>query len=159
MIEPLETAIETLDSKLDNIDSAENLILEVAQRAGFRGDELEKVGLAVREVVANAIIHGNRLDEQKKVVVTALRTPGQLKVAVWDQGKGFDLDGVADPRSPEVLLKESGRGIYMARAFMDRFDVETGPAGGTTVSLVKYIAKSRNVEQEPAYAGGQAVAS
>jgi serine/threonine-protein kinase RsbW len=159
MIEPLETAIQTLDSKLDNIDSAENLILEFAQRAGFRGDELEKVGLAVREVVANAIIHGNRLDEQKKVVVTALRTPGLLKVAVWDQGKGFDLDGVADPRSPEVLLKESGRGIYMARAFMDRFDVEVGSGGGATVSMVKYIPKERNAAAQLADAVGQAVAS
>jgi serine/threonine-protein kinase RsbW len=158
MIDPLETTIQTLDSRLDNIDSAENLILEFARRAGFRGDELEKVGLAVREVVANAIIHGNRLDEQKKVVVTALRTPGQLKVAVWDQGKGFDLDCVADPRSPEVLLKESGRGIYMARAFMNRFDVEIGSAGGTTVSMVKYIPKQRNTPELLADAVGQAVA-
>jgi serine/threonine-protein kinase RsbW len=159
MIEPLETTIQTLDSTLVDIDSAENVILEFAQRAGFRGDELEKVGLAVREVVANAIIHGNRLDEQKKVVVTALRTPGQLKVAVWDQGKGFDLECLPDPRSPEVLLKESGRGIYMARAFMDRFDVEIGPAGGTTVSLVKYIPKSRITAEQPADAIGQTVAS
>jgi serine/threonine-protein kinase RsbW len=159
MIDPLETTIQTLDSKLDNIDSAENLILEFAQRAGFHGDELEKVGLAVREVVANAIIHGNRLDEQKKVVVTALRTPGRLKVAVWDQGKGFDLECVADPRSPEVLLKESGRGIYMAREFMDRFDVEIGSAGGTTVSMVKYIPKQRNTAELLADAVGQAVAS
>lgn len=159
MIEPLETAIQTLNSTLDNIDSAENVVLELAQRAGFRGDELEKVGLAVREVVANAIIHGNRMDDQKKVVVTALRTPGQLKVAVWDHGKGFDLDCVADPRSPEVLLKESGRGIYMARAFMDRFDVEIGSAGGTTVSMVKYIPQQRNTAEQRADAVGQALAS
>jgi hypothetical protein len=56
-------------------------------QVGVLGRELEKAGLAVREVVANAIIHGNRLDDQKKVVLTFLRTPNQLKVAVWDQGK------------------------------------------------------------------------
>ncbi len=144
LIEPLETTTRTLDSTLANIDLAESAALEFAQKAGFLGNELEKVGLAVREVVANAIIHGNRLDYQKKVVVTVLRTPDQLRVTVWDQGKGFDLDCLSDPRSPEVLLRESGRGIYMARAFMDEFHVHTGPAGGTTVSLIKYIRKNKN---------------
>jgi serine/threonine-protein kinase RsbW len=144
LMEPLETTTRTLDSTLANIDLAENAILEFAQRAGFLGTELEKVGLAVREVVANAIIHGNRLDGQKKVVVTTLRTPDQLEVAVWDQGMGFDLDCLPDPRSPDVLLREHGRGIYLARAFMDEFHVHTGPAGGTTVSLIKYTRKNRN---------------
>ena len=142
LMELLESTTRTLDSAIANIDLAESETLELAHRAGFRGNELEKVGLAVREVVANAIIHGNRLDYQKKVVVTAVRTAHQLKVAVWDQGKGFDVDCLPDPRSPEVLLKESGRGIYMARAFMDEFYVQTGPAGGTTVWLVKYIRKN-----------------
>ena len=142
--EPLETITRALDSTIANIDQAESVTLDFAQRAGFLGDELEKVGLAVREVVANAIIHGNRLDDQKKVVLTLLRTPAQLKVAVWDQGDGFDLDSLPDPRSPEVLLKEHGRGIYMARAFMDEFHVQPGPAGGATVSLVKHIRKCSN---------------
>ena len=55
------------------------------------------------------------------------------------QGKGFDLDSLPHPHSPEALLTGSGRGIYLARAFMDEFHVRPGPAGGTTVSLVKYI--------------------
>jgi serine/threonine-protein kinase RsbW len=96
----------------------------------------------VREVVANAIIHGNRLDEQKKVVVTVMRTSELFKVSVWDQGRGFDVKCLSDPRSPEVLLRESGRGIYMARAVMDEFHVQIGPAAGTTVSLIKYIRKN-----------------
>jgi len=142
-----ETTIRTLDSTIGNIDLVERDTLELAQSAGFLGDELEKVGLAVREVVANAIIHGNRLDDQKKVVVTVVRTPEQFKVVVWDQGRGFDVNCLPDPGSPEVLLRESGRGIYMARAFMDEFRVQTGLAGGTTVSLIKYIRK--NSEEQP----------
>ena len=147
LMEAVETTTRTLDSTIGNIDLAERDTLDLAESVGFRGDELEKVGLAVREVVANAIIHGNRLDEQKRVVVTVVRTPDQFKVEVWDQGRGFDLSSLPDPRSPEVLLRESGRGIYMARAFMDEFHVQTGHAGGTTVSLVKYIRK--NSEEQP----------
>ena len=142
LMEAVETTTRTLDSTIGNIDLVEKDTLELAQSAGFLGDELEKVGLAVREVVANAVIHGNRLDDQKKVVVTFVRTPEQFKVAVWDQGRGFDVNCLSDPGSPEVLLRESGRGIYMARAFMDEFRVQTGLAGGTTVSLIKYIRKN-----------------
>ena len=141
-MEAVETTTRTLDSTIGNIDLVERDTLELAQSAGFLGDELEKVGLAVREVVANAIIHGNRLDDQKKVVVTVVRTPEQFKVVVCDQGRGFDVNCLPDPGSPEVLLRESGRGIYMARAFMDEFHVQTGPAAGTTVSLIKYIRKA-----------------
>ena len=141
LMEAVETTTRTLDSTMGNIDLLERDTLELAQSAGFLGDELEKVALAVREVVANAIIHGNRLDDQKKIVVTVVRTPEQFKVVVWDEGRGFDVNCLPDPGSPEVLLRESGRGIYMARAFMDEFHVQTGPAGGTTVSLIKYIRK------------------
>ena len=94
-------------------------------------------------MVANAIIHGNRLDAAKKVVLTATWTEDRLELAVWDQGKGFDVASLADPLSPEVLLRGSGRGIYMARAFMDEFRVKTGGAGGSTVSLVKFMPPKR----------------
>jgi hypothetical protein len=59
----------------------------------------------------------------------------------------FDLDCLHDlrsPRSPEVLLRESGRGIYLARAFMDEFHVQAGPAVGGTVSLIKSIRESNS---------------
>lgn len=51
---------------LQVVDSVENDALEYARRAGFQGTNLEKIGLAVREIVNNAIIHGNRLDGQKR---------------------------------------------------------------------------------------------
>ena len=128
-----------MNSTLQVVDSIESDALEYGRRAGFHGNSLEKIGIAVREVVNNAIIHGNRLDRQKKVIVSIARTTNQITIAVWDQGKGFDLASLPDPQSPEALLRGSGRGIYLARAFMDEFHVQPGPAGGTTVVLVKYI--------------------
>jgi serine/threonine-protein kinase RsbW len=136
---PLETTTRTLDSVLEIVDSVENDALEYARRAGFHGTTLEKIGLAVREIVNNAIIHGNQSDRQKKVVVRIARTTNQIAFTVWDQGKGFALDSLPDPHSSEALLGRSGRGIYLVRAFMDEFHVQPGPAGGTTVILVKYI--------------------
>ena len=136
---PLERSNRILESMLENIDSVERAAVEIAERAGFHGTELEKIGVAVHEVVANAIIHGNHFDCHKKVVVTIHRTVEQFEVSVWDQGKGFDLQSLPDPRDPDALLLPYGRGIYLARAFMDELYVQAGPANGTTVTMIKYL--------------------
>ncbi len=136
---PMGTTTRILNSTFESADFVENATLESARGAGFDGIALEKIGLAVHEVVINAIIHGNRLSIEKKVIVTIASTRKQLTITVSDQGDGFDLDRLPDPRSPDTLLKDSGRGIYLARAFMDEFHVQTGARSGTTVTLVKYI--------------------
>jgi len=136
---PIETSSRILESTLDSVDSVEQTALEIAERAGFFGTDLEKICIAVHEVVANAIIHGNHFDCHKKIIVTILRSLEQFEVSVWDQGKGFDLESLPDPRSPEVLLLPYGRGVYLARAFMDELYVEAGPANGTTVTMIKHI--------------------
>ena len=137
--QPIGTTSRILDSTLESADFVENITLQCARRAGFAGIALEKIGLAVHEIVINAIIHGNGLNSPKKVFVTIAQTRKQLTITVSDQGDGFDLDCLPDPRSPEALLKESGRGIYLARAFMDEFHIQTEAVGGTTVTLVKYV--------------------
>jgi serine/threonine-protein kinase RsbW len=137
--QPLETCNRILESTLESVDSVERTALEIAERAGFHGTDLEKIGVAVHEVVANAIIHGNHLDRHKKVVVTILRTVEQFEVSVWDQGKGFDLQSLPDPRNPSALLLPYGRGVYLARSFMDELYVQVGPANGTTVTMIKYV--------------------
>ena len=136
---PLEVSNRILESTLEGVDSVERTALEIAERAGFRGIDLEKIGVAVHEVVANAIIHGNHLNCHRRVVVTVLRTVEQFEVAVWDQGEGFDLDSVPDPCNADALLLPYGRGVYLARAFMDEMYVQAGPANGTTVTIIKYI--------------------
>ena len=145
MHRPFETINLILDSRLENVDPMEKAALDVAQRAGFHGIDLEKIGIAVHEIVTNAILHGNRLDSGKQVVVTILRTAEQLEFVVRDQGKGFDPHGLPNPRSPEALLTPSGRGIYLARAFMDEFIVQAESSNGATVKLIKYIRRNRRL--------------
>ena len=133
----------TLDSTMDSLDVLEHAAVDVARKAGFHGDALEKIGLAVHEIAANAVIHGNQFDSRKKVVATIARTWEQITITVSDGGAGFELEGLRDPLSPQALLKDSGRGIYLARAFMDEIHVQTQAAGGTTVTLIKYIRSSK----------------
>ena len=83
------------------------------------------------------------MQPHKKVVVTISRTPDKLKIAVADEGKGFDPDRLPNPLSAEGLQKGSGRGVYLARVFMDEFDVQRDPAGWTTVTMAKSVDSPR----------------
>ena len=58
-------------------------------------------------------------------------------VHVLDEGKNFRLADVPDPLAEENLLRTSGRGIFLIRAFMDEFGIQCGPNGGTELVMSK----------------------
>ena len=136
--------IHILDSTLESADFAESATLEMARSCGFGEITLEHIGLAVHEIMTNAVVHGNRSNIEKKVVLTISRTEPELKIVISDQGDGFDPDRLPDPLSPGALLESSGRGVYLARAFMDEFHVQRSRAEGTTVTMVKRFSSERD---------------
>jgi serine/threonine-protein kinase RsbW len=101
------------------------------------------VGVAVRESVINAIKHGNRLDERKRVTVDFQLvpevSPRELVVQVRDEGEGFDASSIANPLAEENLLKSGGRGIFFMRSFMDDVFIARRPQGGMEVRMVKKL--------------------
>lgn len=127
-----------LDSVLESADEAERLALEAARALGFPEDDLHKIGMAVRESIVNAVVHGNRYNARKKVHLSVAGAPGRIAVTVGDEGEGFDLARLPDPVAEQNLLQQSGRGIFLIRSFMDKFEVRRRAAGGTEVELVKY---------------------
>jgi serine/threonine-protein kinase RsbW len=131
--------VQILDSTLESVDSAETLALAAARNAGLDEDELQKIAMAVRESMVNAVVHGNRYSALKKVRVSVSQGPNQLTVRIADEGEGFDYDNLPDPLAPENLLRSSGRGIFLIRAFMDDFQVRRLSPNGTEVTLIKYL--------------------
>ena len=127
-----------LDSNLESVDSAEELATGVAQRAGFDEDDLMKIGMAVRESMVNAVVHGNRYNANKKVRFSVSSREGKYTVRIADEGEGFDFSEVPDPLAPENLMRTSGRGLFLIRTFMDDFRVVRREEGGTEVTLIKY---------------------
>jgi serine/threonine-protein kinase RsbW len=100
-------------------------------------DEDAQVDLAVREALANAVIHGNRLDRSKKVHLSCRATrKGCLDFVVRDEGRGFDPSSVADPLTDEGLLSGHGRGVYLMKAMMD---VVRFAKGGKQVHMRKTV--------------------
>src|ERR1700682_354978 len=92
-----ETVDQFLDSSLDSVDSAEQLVLHVARKAGFQEEDLHKICMAVRESMVNAVVHGNQYSAYKKVRVLVSKGQDRLTVTISDQRKGFELDALPAP--------------------------------------------------------------
>jgi serine/threonine-protein kinase RsbW len=137
-----KTVDKVLDSTLESVDKAEQAALDLAREAGFGEEDLDRIGMSVRECMVNAVVHGNRYSSHKKVHFSVSRTPGQLTIRVTDQGEGFDPEGVPDPLSGDNLLRHSGRGIFLMKAFMDDLQVRRLQPAGMEVTLVKNVQQS-----------------
>ena len=135
-------------SAFDMLDFVQVVSDHVGRMSGLDDEALHWVSVAVRESVINAIKHGNREDESKRVHVefTALNGDGPpgLVIRVRDEGPGFDPDAVPDPLAPENVLKSSGRGIFLIRSFMDRMDLRRAPEGGMEVVMVKRVSSGED---------------
>ncbi len=128
----------TLESSLASVNKAEQAAGEVAAKSGFDVDECGRIALAVREATVNAVLHGNRYDPNKRVIVSFDTTASTLTVAVRDEGPGLDPATLPDPLAPENLLKQSGRGIFLIRAFMDEIHIRT-LSPGTEITMIKFV--------------------
>lgn len=129
-----------LGSTLHSVDVAERLVRILCERAGYTEQQCEEITLAVRETVANAVLHGNCCDATKRVTLAAELKDSEVVISVRDEGKGFDPALVGDPLDPRNLFRESGRGIFMIKALMDEVTLQYA-AGGTEVTMVKYRSK------------------
>lgn len=135
----VERANLSLFSAYENIELAEKVLFQVA-RGKVPEETLYWAAMALREALANAIKHGNKLNPDKRVFVEVTVDEGkELRMAVEDEGEGFDPHRLPDPRSPENLLRDSGRGVFYIRHFMDEVQFSRSSRGGTRVELVKKL--------------------
>lgn len=137
----------TLESTLESVDKAEELTTEVCTKAGFNEEEQQRVGMAVHESVINAVRHGNKGDPSKRVWIQFHVRPDRLEIRVRDQGTGFDLASVPNPLEAANLLKVSGRGIFLIRAFVDEFQVKYVKDTGTEVTMIKFRNAGKTIHQ------------
>lgn len=104
-------------------------------------DSVNDMSTAFREVLINAMVHGNlelldknKIDENekwdelvkrlgvktdKKVFVDLKITQEEVIIKVRDEGKGFDPNEVSDMTNSEGLLKPTGRGLAFMKLYFD----------------------------------------
>jgi serine/threonine-protein kinase RsbW len=127
-----------MESTLESVNKAEEMANQLAARAGLDEDTRSGVSMAVREAMINAVLHGNAYDNGKRVSLSLEQNERELVIVISDEGHGFIPEEVPDPLAAENLLKQSGRGIFLMRAFMDevRFR-KLNP--GTEITLIKRL--------------------
>ena len=119
MTKPIKEAHREFISVVDSVREFERWFFNLKRRFKIPPKEFDKIYLASNEAFINALIHGNKLDPERKVLVDFKEFKRSYRVDVQDQGGGFEPEQVPDPRKDENLLKESGRGLLIIREVAD----------------------------------------
>ena len=158
-IQSTRTEIE-LECDVSRIPPLVQHLVDQCRRFGIAQDRDQvRLLVALEEALTNAVIHGNlevssRLREQadgayerliarrqrqsrfaaRRVRVTCLIDRREARIVIRDEGPGFDVMSLPDPRDPQRLVLASGRGVLLMRTFMDEV---TYNDAGNEVTLVK----------------------
>lgn len=103
----------------ENIALVERLIDDLRSAGNFQEECYGDVLIAMTEAVNNAIVHGNKMDITKQVLVEYEIQDKDLFFRIHDEGPGFDYDNIPDPTAPENIEKPNGRGVFLMRSLAD----------------------------------------
>lgn len=125
-----------IESDPNNLITIEEFVNYFAKDLGLSEEQLSVLLLAVTEATTNAIIHANKCDPSKMVKIHAQIENSKLVIKIKDEGKGFDPTKLPDPTEPENLLKDSGRGVYLMKVYMDEVKYNVTPSGLETTLVL-----------------------
>ena len=115
----------TLNSDINEITKVEGLVSEIFDRYHINQELYGNVLIALTEAANNAIMHGNRYDADKKVIINYDFAEPVLNIRVSDEGRGFDFDNLPDPTEPEYIDKPCGRGVFLIKRLADKVDFDS----------------------------------
>jgi len=121
-------------SRRDIINDVEDILKNAGSELNFSEEKFINLQIAVSEALVNCIVHGNKEDVKKKVFVTLIQNKDSLQISVKDEGNGFDFEKLPDPTDESNLYKEHGRGIYIMKLLVDKFECKSD-SGGTEFIL------------------------
>jgi len=114
---------EYLPSTKQALNTAVRQVLAIASDCGCPEENQTDLEIALREALANAMIHGNAFHDAKSIFLRCYGAPGAaMLIIVRDQGEGFAPDDVPDPRGPERMHLHHGRGLFLMRELMDHVE-------------------------------------
>jgi serine/threonine-protein kinase RsbW len=132
----------SLRSELGAISSFADSFMRFIKRCRCVPGNERQVEVALREALANAIVHGNRHDPGKQVYVSCRCETDGVSLVIRDQGGGFTASDVPDPTTLKKLDSDRGRGIHLMKTMMDEVRFERG---GTVVYMHKKSAREKRI--------------
>jgi serine/threonine-protein kinase RsbW len=132
---PMWQYLATIPADVKSISPIMDSLMEMAAEVEcFIGKELE-IETALREALANAIVHGCKNDERQTIQLSvACDENFEVEMIVRNPGPGFNPKLVPDPTAHENLHESHGRGIYLIHRLMDEVRYERG---GTEIRMRK----------------------
>ncbi|MDP8299664.1 MAG: ATP-binding protein [Candidatus Tantalella remota] len=127
------TSIEN-DSHL--LKEVSNELIEELREIGVNEEIIFDVHVGFEEALRNAMVHGNKGSEHKKVAVETKIEDNSVTIMVEDEGDGFVPESLPDPTHDDNLLLEGGRGVYLIKHLMDEVRYENG---GRRLIMIKYL--------------------
>lgn len=121
-----------ISSRIENLRKVERLVDELSAEYNIAADIYGNILIAVLEAANNAILHGNKLEENKNVKIKMLIENEKLLFKIEDEGEGFDYKNVPDPTAPENIENVNGRGIFLMEKLSDKLEFTKN---GATVEL------------------------
>lgn len=122
-----------IDSNPNNILQVESYLQVVTKEHDNLSERYADILISLTEAVNNAIIHGNKADEKKKVRIDLEQSRSELAVSVTDEGSGFDPNAIPDPTQPENLECCGGRGVLIMNSLADKLSYRNN---GSTVEMI-----------------------
>ncbi len=107
-------------SKVENLRKIEKFIDEISATCKLNSELYGNVLIASLEAANNAIVHGNKLNENLEVKITANYQDNLLMITIEDKGPGFDYSHIPDPTAPENIENVSGRGVFLMEKLSDK---------------------------------------
>jgi serine/threonine-protein kinase RsbW len=111
----------------------ESFVKRLVPKQGLDENLYSNILISLTEAVNNAIVHGNRFDDKKKIVVSYRKQSGQIHLFISDEGSGFDPVNIPDPTDDTCLEKEGGRGVFLMKQLTDEIHFHDH---GRTVQLM-----------------------
>ena len=133
-----------LELHLPNILGAEKEAIKkaviIAEKLGFARDRIEDLKTALAEACINAIEHGNKFDQNKKVRVTLAANNKSLEVIVHDEGEGIDPKKIPTKRvRDDGFPCRRGYGVCLMSNLMNEFYFEKNPGKGNNVKMLMHL--------------------
>ena len=123
-----------LPSNLTLMNGVLEYLVDRVARLGLIKVEQSNLFVALDEAFVNAVKHGNRNDTTKLLRITAELSAHEAIFTVEDEGEGFDVCEIPDPRDSANLFKSSGRGVLLIYNIMDEVEYSER---GTRLRMVK----------------------
>jgi serine/threonine-protein kinase RsbW len=112
-----------------NISEVEAFVNQIVREGDLSEETEANMGIALTEIVNNAILHGNQSNPAMQVFISVKRENEFLLMTVQDQGHQAETINPADPTLPENLMKTNGRGIFIVEHFMDDVKIDRNDTG------------------------------